>query len=135
MEREQKECVNQVAKLLAENKLREAFSLIDNYLSKVNVVIDWTQHFTTTSALFHRTEKAFRLGTISWEQYNISNSQVIVKALDLTNELCDFLKGKSKADEKEIRSGGATISGPPLQIIISRKLRKLTKEISTLSLK
>jgi len=134
MEKEQKDCVNQVAKLLSENKLQEGFNLIDGYLSKVNIVIDWTQHFTSTSALFHRAEKEFRLGTISWEQYNISNSQVIVRALDLTNKLCDFLNGNSKTDEKEIRSGGATISGRPPQIIIFEKLRKLTEEISTLNL-
>lgn len=91
MEKYQKICIKKVSSLLAENKLKEAFNLLDEYLSAIGVSTDLEPYFIAASSQFHRTEKEYRLGTISWEQYNISNSQIVVKTLDLTTNVCSYI--------------------------------------------
>ena len=60
-------------------------------MSKIGYSTDLTPYFIASSAHYRRTEKGYRLGTISWEQYNISNAQIISKILPLAKDLCLFI--------------------------------------------
>src|SRR5690606_23628093 len=42
-----------------------------------------------------RTEMHFNLGTIDWGIYNVSNSQIIFRALDLAQTICGYLEQRS----------------------------------------
>jgi len=91
LEQKQKECFEMYVNLLSENRLTEVFAALDASLTKKGFSTDLTPYFVSSSAHYHRTEKEFRLGTISWEQYNISNAQIIAKVLPLAKDLCAFL--------------------------------------------
>lgn len=90
MEKHQETCIKKVSSLLAENKLKEAFNLLDEHLLSIGVSTDLSSYFVSASSQFHRMEKEYRLGTISWEQYNIASSQIVVKALELTKNICSY---------------------------------------------
>ena len=91
LEKGQKECFEKYVNLLSENNLTEVFKELDASLSKIGYSTDLTPYFIASSAHYHRTEKEYRLGTISWEQYNISNAQIISKILPLAKDLCLFI--------------------------------------------
>ncbi|MCB9053327.1 MAG: hypothetical protein H6556_28150 [Lewinellaceae bacterium] len=82
------DCYRSIAKLLADDKLDEAFSLLEKYLSDIGYSTDLTLFYVSVSAQKNRTNTAFTLGTISWENYDIASSQVVTKALKLAELLC-----------------------------------------------
>ena len=126
MEDKQKKCLKNISDLLAKNKVTDAFTILDNNLSNLSISTDLTRFFVTTSSQFYRVDEEFRLGTISWEQYNISNSQVIVKALDLAKEVCSYLHDPQKRLLENIPSVGIINSRSKIQ----EKFEELAKELA-----
>lgn len=96
-------CVEKIRKLLLLNELKDAFKLLETYLSECGFPIDLTPYVVTVSAQFHRTEKEFRLGTLEWEKYNISNNQIVVRTLALTEDLCLYRSKKEDTDDIHLR--------------------------------
>ena len=73
----------------------------------------------STSANLNRTDQAYTLGTISWEEYNISNSKIIEKAVDLAEAMCSY-KAYLEKYQEEIR--------PKTWVIIWIEVRRLGYE-------
>ena len=45
--------------------------------------------YTTSSAYYKRASKAFRIGTLSWEQFNLDNSLIIERTILLAKSVCN----------------------------------------------
>lgn len=91
MNKFENECIEKYLHLLAENRLTEVFKELDASLTKIGYSTDLTPYFISSSAHYHRAEKEFRLGTISWDDYNVSNAQIISKIIPLVKDLCALI--------------------------------------------
>ena len=127
-----RKCYQTIASLLAKERLLEAFSLIHKYLTELGFPTNLTPFFVAASAQFHRTEKEHHLGTIPWDDYNISNSQVIQKTLSLAEKLCKY-----KHDEN--RSRYYVLDAPGFKNKAAQEIEAefagLAKEIVTMEFK
>ena len=90
MDSNEKECYFEIADLLAQNKIKDAFGVIEGHLKARNFYNARTMNhiFVVTLAHLNRTEKEYSLQAISWEDYNISSSRVVKAALELALEIC-----------------------------------------------
>jgi len=99
-------CVRKIVVLLNENQLKEAFELLDQLVSYVGYSSDLCLYLTAASAKHHRAEGVFELGKIIWDQYDLTTSQVVVKAQQLAYELYDFCYEKNFGAIKRAFKGG-----------------------------
>lgn len=97
-------CYQRLAQLLATNKLRETFILIEKLLEFDGINTDLTEYFVSASSQYHRTEKAHKLSLITWEQYNLDNSRIISMTLELSRNLC------ASCVDRERRKSNTSIS-------------------------
>ena len=93
----QRICIEEVKELLEKDKLKEAFVLIDGHLATLGFSTDLSPHVVAASSQLSRTEKAYRLGTISWERYDIASTKIVEKTLLLSNDICKLLSEKDGA--------------------------------------
>lgn len=102
-----KDCVQDVTNLLKEDKLNEAFARLDTYFSIIKYndprLMD---SYVLVSAQFYRLENRFLLGTLSWRDYDTSASEVIVKMLNLTRLICEYLFENNSSSIGSISVGG-----------------------------
>lgn len=92
----EQECYHTIANLLSENKLEQAFSLMNQCIEHAEL----SAFFVSISAQYNRTKDAFNLGIITWEQYDLSNSQIINKSLNLAELLCTYKELVESVREK-----------------------------------
>ena len=103
-------CYEKIEGLLVKSKLEDAFNLIDHHLTDIDPSSEFTEIFVASSAKFYRTENAYKLGLISWEQYDVQNSQVINITLKLAVSICHY---KSIQPEEIIIEPGSKADGFP----------------------
>lgn len=61
--------------------------MLDSYIEKAGLV-DSLSFLAVIKVQYNNAEKAIKLSLISWDQYKIDNSKVVVLAIDFANELC-----------------------------------------------
>ena len=133
-------------KLLATNQLAAAFRLLDQHI--IDIGLDTDHHlmemFVSLSAHYHRTEHAFRLGTLPWDTYNLASNQVIQRILALASSICAFRQQEAHLAEvsanQDIATTGlltsAHISPPEKTEILTKRelirtnIIKLLEEVS-----
>lgn len=96
-------CSQNILQLLAQNNIGPAFQelerLIERFRDAINAEEDAFYGFISISARFHRIDKGFRMGLISWSEYDQSNDEIVQKTARLTNRICNFISTRIKREK------------------------------------
>ena len=85
-------CLEEIADLLKENEIGKAFEILERHIQNSSELSSRRSEVVANYAYHKRTEKYFNLGSIDWAVYNVSNSQIIVRTLDLAQTICRYLE-------------------------------------------
>ena len=96
-------CIKKIGDLLKRNELKKVFKVLENIFENNDELDELYREYILHSAYYDRTKRN-RLGLlISWEEYNVSTSQVIDRVFKLATILCEYADLKS-IRQKEKRS-------------------------------
>lgn len=88
---EAKACKEEIFNLLKQNKIPKAIGILDRRIQENKKLSELYSKSIINFAFFHRAEKNFLLGLISWDDYNLSNSKIIESAIHLAENVCSYL--------------------------------------------